>query len=163
LRLKDISAGAVANALATRAHPLQRANLVATANGTLELRWTGSPKSAEAEVAVNLAAPAVSGENAMPVNGSVRATYRAASDELEIGQLEAASRASEVHASGRLASHGAVKLTAHTSNLGEWQNILAAAGTPLRIPAELHGRASFSGTASGRLSDVMLQGNVQAE
>src|SRR5262249_201997 len=104
LRLKDISAGAVANALATRAHPLQRANLVATANGTLELRWTGSPKSAEAEVAVNLTAPAVSGENAMPVNGSVRATYRAASDELEIAQLEAASRASEVHASGRFAS-----------------------------------------------------------
>jgi translocation and assembly module TamB len=163
LRLKEISAAAIANALATRAHPLQKANLAATANGTLELRWNGSARNAEAEVAVNLTAPPVSAANAMPVNGNLRATYRAASDELEIAELDAASRASEVHAFGRLASRGAVKVTAHTSNLGEWQNILAAAGTPLRIPAELHGRASFSGTATGRLSDVTLQGSIQAE
>jgi translocation and assembly module TamB len=163
LRLKDMSAAAVTAALATSAFPLQKANLAATANGTLELRWTGSTKNTEVEVAANLTAPSTPPPGAMPVNGNIHATYRFAGDELEIAELNASSRASEVHASGKLSSRGTLKVAGNTSNLAEWQRILAAAGDPLRIPAELHGRASFTGTATGPVSDVSLQGNLQAE
>src|SRR5262249_7026454 len=44
LRLKDVSAMAVASALSPRHFPLDRLNLEGIADGAIEARWTGAPR-----------------------------------------------------------------------------------------------------------------------
>ena len=163
LRLKDLSAGAIASALSTSAWPLQRMNLAGSADGSVEFRWKGSTRDAETEVGLEVTAPPLPAPHQMPVNGHAHGTYHSATEELEITEFNVASRASEMHATGQLASHGALKLSANTSNLGEWQTVLAGLGAPVRIPAILQGKASFNGTATGKIFDMTLAGKMQAE
>src|SRR5439155_910266 len=44
-----------------------------------------------------------------------------------------------------------------------WQPILSAAGYQERIPVTLQGRASFNGTATGKLSDIAFAGTLQSQ
>ena len=163
LRLRDLSAGAIALAVSTPSLPLQRMNLAGTANGTAELRWKGSLHDAEAEAAVDVKAPSSSAANQLPLTAQASGTYHAATGELEFREFNAASRSSEVHASGQLASRGTLKVAANTANLGEWQTVLAAFGNSVRIPAMLQGKASFNGAATGKISNITLSGNLSAE
>ena len=163
LRAKDISAGALAAALSTPKRPFKEMKLAGSGSGTLEVRWNRSLSNLEAEVAADVTAPSSPPPSQLPLNSHIHATYRAANDELDVAEFDAATRASEVHASGKLADSGTLKVSASTSDLGEWQPILAAFGRPEHIPAVLHGHAAFNGTAAGRLTNLNLSGNVQAQ
>jgi translocation and assembly module TamB len=163
LRLKDVSAGALAAALSTPARPLGKMNLAGSSSGTVELRWNGSLANVEADLAMDVIAPSFPSPSQLPLNSRVRATYRNANGELEVAEFSAATRASQVHASGRLADSGALKLSVITSDLGEWQPVLAAFGNPQRIPGVLHGRAAFNGTAAGKLPNLSIAGNLQVQ
>jgi translocation and assembly module TamB len=163
LRMKDISAGALAAVLSTPARPLEAMNLAANGTGTLDLHWTGSLANLEAGLTVDVVAPPSTSPGQLPLNGRARLSYRGATGALEVAELRAATRASQVQASGTLADSGALKLSLTTSDLGEWHPVLVAFGNPSRIPAVLHGRASFNGTASGTLPYVTLAGHLQAE
>ena len=163
LRMKDISAGLLAAALSTPARPLERMNLAANGTGTLDLHWSGSTSNLEAGLNVDVVAPPSLLPGQLPLNGRARLSYRRATGALDVAELSAATRASQVQASGTLADSGALKLSLTTSNLGEWHPVLLAFGNPNRIPAVLHGRASFNGTASGKLPYVTLAGHLQAE
>ncbi len=96
------------------------------------------------------------------MNARLRATYFGETRELEVAGLSGSTRASEVQASGRLGRSGTLKLFVSTSDLGEWEPVLAALGRPAKIPAVLHGRASFSGNATGAIPNVSFAGNLQA-
>jgi translocation and assembly module TamB len=163
LRVKDISAGALAAAVSRPTLPLRKMNLVGRASGTVEVRWKGSIKNAEPQFALNIAAPATTPASQLPLNARLRATYHASNGELDVGELTATTRASQIHASGRLASSGSLQLSVSTSDLHEWQPILAAFGRPEQIPAVLQGHAAFNGTAAGTIPDVTLAGNLQAQ
>ena len=163
LRLKDISAGAVAAALSTPARPLRKMNLAGRGNGTLDVRWNRSLANLEADLAADVTAPPFPATGQLPLNSRVRATYRNATGELDIAEFNAAARASQVRASGKLADSGQLNLFATTTDFGEWQPILAAFGNSQRIPAVLHGRASFSGIATGKLSNLSFAGNLQVQ
>jgi translocation and assembly module TamB len=161
LRYKDLSVRTIAESLSTNDHPLVRLRLSGHAGGTVEAKWRGRPQNAEAAFAVNVSPPAGKLLGAeIPLNGSAIGTYRAATDELELSDLNLATLASQIRASGILSSTASLRVSASTSDLGEWQPILEAFRGP-QIPIKLDGRASFNGTATGKLSNPMLVGRVQ--
>ncbi len=163
LRLKDISATAVASALSTRQYPLDRLNLTGAADGTIEGRWTGSPRRAEAEFFLNLVPPAKLQPGQVPVTATARGTYRPSADELELVQFDASTRSTQVHASGKLAASSSLQLSAGTSDLGELQPLIVALHGPNRLPVTLHGSTHFTGVASGKVSAPSLAGHLQIQ
>jgi translocation and assembly module TamB len=162
LRVKGISAGALAAAISTPRRPLNRMNLAGAASGAVILRWKGALRNAEAEVALDVAAPPRLSPAQLPLNAEFRGIYHADTGAMEIANLTAATRATKIEASGQLSSTGALRLSVTTSNLAEWQPVLAAFGRPERIPLLLHGQAVFNGTAAGELPNLAFNGNLQA-
>jgi hypothetical protein len=134
VRLKDISAGAVAAALSTRQYPLDRLNLASTSDGTIETRWTGSLRRAETEFVLNLAPPTGPKPRDLPVTASARGTYRAEQEELELAQFDVSTRSSQIHANGKLAASSSLQLSAATSDLAELQPLIVALHGPDRLP-----------------------------
>jgi len=67
-----------------------------------------------------------------------------------------------MHASGELFSASSLKLSFATTNLREWQPISAEL-FPAGIPFDIHGRAAFNGTASGKPANLLLSGNLQVQ
>ena len=163
VRIKDISAGALAAAISTRQYPLDRLNLAGNADGNIDARWTGSASRAEAEFAVTLAPPAKLRDGQIPVTANARGTYRAYADELELAQLDLATRATQVHANGKLAATSSLQLSASTSDLAELQPLIVALRGPSRLPVSLHGNAHFTGAASGKVSSPSLSGHLQVQ
>jgi translocation and assembly module TamB len=163
LRLKDVSASEIAAALSTSARPFQRVKLAGAASGTVETKWRGSVANAETAVALEVLAPAKPGKGELPLNAHIRASYRSGPGELQVAEFNASTRATQVHASGTLSSTAALNLSITTSDLSEWQPILTAVGYQQRIPVVLQGHASFSGTATGKLSAIAFAGKLQSE
>jgi translocation and assembly module TamB len=163
LRMKDLSAGEITAAVSTPTRPFHRINLAAAVSGTIDARWRRSLRSAEAEILLDAAPPAHPTATQFPLSAHFRGAYRAASDEIEVTELNASSRATQVYASGTLSSHATLKLSLDTTDLGEWQPVLTAVGYKGNVPITLHGRASFLGTATGKLSNIAFAGSLQSQ
>jgi len=163
VRIKDISAGALAAAISTRRYPLDRLNLAGNADGTIDARWTGSLSRSEVVFAVNLTPPARFRDEQIPITANARGTYRAYADELELAQLDLATRATQVHANGKLAGTSSLQLAASTSDLAELQPLILALHGPSRLPVSLHGSARFTGAASGKVSSASLSGHLDVK
>src|SRR5438552_8945634 len=163
LRIKDVSMAEVAAAVSIPSRPFLRMNRVGAASGSIQAHWRCAPNNAVAELLLEVVPPAHPTVNQLPLTAHGRGTYRAEADELELSEFSASTRATQVRASGRLARSSALKISLNTTNLGEWQPILSAAGYQERIPITLQGRASFNGTATGKLSDIAFAGNLQSQ
>jgi translocation and assembly module TamB len=162
LRVRDVSAGEMLAAIAPPAMPLSHVNVVGSTSGTVESSWIRSWKKAETVLALEVAPPRQSAPNQLPLTLHARATYRAGPGELEVSELDAATRATQLHASGLLSSSAALKFAISTTDLREWQPVLSTFGTRSALPLALHGHATFSGTATGRFPDVTVTGPLQA-
>ena len=88
---------------------------------------------------------------------------RGHTDELEVEEFTASTRATQFEASGKLASSASLKISANTTDLNEWRAVVSALRGPGRLPVTLHGQASFNGNATGKISNLTLSGNLQAE
>ena len=163
VRLKDILVSSVTAALSTRKYPLDKLRLAGTTDGTIEARWTGSLEHAETVFALNLVPPGKVQSGEVPITAAAKGTYRIDADELELTQLDASTRASQIHASGKLAATSSLQLSASTSDVAELQPIISAFHGPDRLPIALHGSARFTGNASGKLSSVRLAGHLQID
>jgi translocation and assembly module TamB len=163
LRLRDLSAQEVAIALSSRARPLHRMNLAGVASGTLDTQWKGSVQNRESELTLDIAAPNSVSLEQLPLNAHVLATYSAAAEELQVKEFNASTRASQVRASGTLSRRAAVNFSLATSNFEEWERVLESLGYQEGIPFTMRGHASFSGTATGKLSEVDLAGRLQSQ
>jgi translocation and assembly module TamB len=161
LRFREMSAQAVDAALTTRKLPLNRLNFSGAASGTVEAKWRGLWRNAEASFVVEVRPPSKSDPRQVPLNLRARGVYRGASDELELAELNLATRASQINASGKLSSKSSLRFSASTTNLNEWQPIITAFRGP-QIPVTLDGRASFNGNAAGKLSNFAIAGHLQA-
>ena len=127
LRFKDLSAAEIAAALSTPSRPFHN-----------QTRWTGQRKrgcpleglhpqhgspvrrrcgAAGEPRRRNCRSPA----HAQGSTVSARASWN-------LTELNAATRATQVHASGTLSSSAALKLSVTTTDLGEWQPVFSAAG-----------------------------------
>jgi translocation and assembly module TamB len=163
LRLKDVSASEIAAALSSSARPLDRMKLAGAASGSIEARWRGSVGNAETEIALDVVAPLRPSAGQLPVTAHTHAKYSAASGDLEVVEFSASTRATQVHAAGTLSSTAALNLSITTADLSEWQPVLTAVGYQQRIPVILQGHASFTGTATGKLSAIAFTGKLQSE
>lgn len=163
LRLKDLKANEIAAAFSTSARPFQRVNLAAAASGTLDAHWRGSPRNAEVAVEVDVVPPSRVLPRELPVTARIRGTYRPTPEELVLAEFTAATRATQVRASGTFSSRASLKLSVTTTDLAEWQPVLTSAGYNAPIPVTLHGSASFSGTATGKLTDIEFTGTLQSQ
>jgi translocation and assembly module TamB len=86
--------------------------------------------------------------------------YRGSQATLEIWQLNLATRATQFTAVGVLGSTSArLSVTFNTTDLGELQPMLAAFHEPA-LPVEVHGRASFAGSVSGKLAGPAISGHL---
>lgn len=163
VRFKDLSAAEVAAAFSTPSRPFHRVKLAGFASGNLEARWKGSPRYAEAQFVTDVVPPPHPSRTQLPVTAHVQGVYRAGPGELQLDQLNAATRATQVRASGTLSSSAAIKLSVITTDLSEWGPVFGAAGYSGPIPVTLKGHASFNGTATGKLTEITITGNLQSQ
>ncbi len=163
LRLKDLSAAEIAAAISTPARPFHKVKLAGLASGNVEARWKGSPRYAEAQFVVEVAPPRIVNRAQLPVTAHLQGSYRAGPGELQLDQLNASTRATQVRASGTFSSTAALKLAVTTTDLSEWEPVFSASGYKGPIPVTLKGHAAFTGVATGKLSEIMITGNLQSQ
>ena len=161
LRMRDMSVPALADTFTTPVRMLNQMKLGGTASGTVEARWRGSPRNADAEIALDVAPPSHPSPQELSVTARARAIYRARPQELEVSEFTATTPATQIRASGKLSSTASLKLSATTTNLGEWQPLILAFRGPSQLPITLRGRATFNGVATGTLSDFSVAGSLE--
>ena len=163
LRFKDLSAAEIAAALATPSRPFQRIKPAGLGSGTVEASWKDTIRTMEARFVADVAPPARPANAQFPLTAHAQGVYRNGPGELELADLTASTRATQIHASGTFSSNTALRVSVTTTDLGEWQPIFTAAGYAGQIPVTLKGHASFNGTATGKLSQIAIAGNLQSQ
>ncbi len=163
LRFKDLSAAEIAAAVATASRPFQRIKPAGLVSGKIDASWKGSIGNTEAQFVADVVPPAPSTKAQFPLTGHAEGLYRFGPGELDLAELNASTRATQVHASGILSSAAALRLVVTTTDLGEWQPVFSAAGYAGQIPVTLKGHASFNGTATGKLTQIAIAGKVQSQ
>jgi translocation and assembly module TamB len=161
LRVKDVSAGEMLAMITPPGMPLRQVNVSGSTSGSIESTWTRSWKRSETVLALDVSPPRQPAPNQVPLTMRARAIFRAAPGELEVSELDAQTRATQLHGSGTLSSAAALKFSINTTDLREWQPVLSAFGKQSQIPLALHGHASLSGTASGKFPMVTITGPLQ--
>jgi translocation and assembly module TamB len=163
LRVRNLSAQQIVAALSSASRPFQGMNLAGLGSGTLETRWRGSSHNAETEITLEVAPPAQVSSEQLPINARGHAIYRSVPAELEVSEFNANTRSSQIRASGTLSTRAAMKVSVSTSDLGEWERVLLSLGYQQHGLIDMRGRASFTGSASGRLSEVDFEGKLQSQ
>ena len=163
LRLRDLSAEEVAKALNSLADSLGRVRPAGSASGVLEARWKGSPHNAEVEFGLDLNPPAHAISGRLPMTAHAEGAYRAATDVLELPKFNLSTPNTHIQASGTLSSTSSLRVSLSTSNLDEWQPLVAALHGPAHLPFTLDGSATFNGVVGGSVSDPTLAGNLQVQ
>ncbi|HET7207456.1 MAG TPA: translocation/assembly module TamB domain-containing protein [Terriglobales bacterium] len=158
LQLKNVSVAAATSAVSSKRLSLARLPISSTMAGNLRATWVGSPQRAELRFDL-LMSPAEHGTG-IPLAGHAAGVYYGSADRLELADLNLSSRASQLRAVGTLSSSSTVRFTITTSDLREWQPVLANFGTN-RLPIALSGHASFDGVVKGRPSEFAIAGHLQ--
>ncbi len=147
--------------VSTKKLALDRLDLSGSASGKVEMAWVGSIRDAETRLNLDVAPPLQPAPNEIPVRGQMDGIYRGARDELEVSQLHLTTPASEITASGNLSATSALRFSFTSHNLKEWRPLLEAAYGSPDLPFAVHGWASFTGNASGRLAEFSIGGNLE--
>jgi translocation and assembly module TamB len=163
LRLHDLSADDVAEALNAPAHAFPHFHLVAAASGTLDTRWKGTPRDAEVQFALDLTPPEHHVAGRLRISAHADGVYHAANDTLDLPKFTLTTPTSHVQASGTLSATSAVRLSVSTSSLADWMPFIAVVRGPAMFPVVLNGSANFTGGMSGALASPQLAGSLQVE
>lgn len=147
--------------LSSKRIPLDRLNLNGSASGTVDMVWVGSIQEAETHLGLGIVPPSRPVPGEIPVLGQIFGVYRGSRDELEVSQLHLTTPSSELTASGNLAATSALRFSFTSHNLKEWTPLLEASYGSPNLPFAVHGWASLSGNASGKLSDFAISGNLE--
>ncbi len=163
LRVRDISAGEVAEALDVPAHPLHRFRPSGIAAGNVDASWRGSSKDAEIAFAFDVSPPERPPAGTLPMTARMQGRYHAASDALELSQFNLTTPASRVQAQGMLAESSSLHVSASTTNLDEWRPLVIALGGPVKLPFHVDGSATFAGVVGGSFSSPTVAGTLAAQ
>jgi translocation and assembly module TamB len=147
--------------LSSKKLPLDRLDLSGNASGNVDMLWVGSIRDAEIRLNLAVAPPLEPAPNQIPVRGQIDGIYRGSRDELEVSQLHLTTPSSEITATGNLAASSSLRFSFTSHNLKEWTPLLEAAYGSRNLPFRVHGWASFTGNASGRLSALSVSGNLE--
>jgi translocation and assembly module TamB len=129
----------------------------------MDIRWKGALQNAEVETAFDVLPPLHVPSNQLPVTATGRATYRGLPGELEVKEFSLGTRGSQMHASGTLSKSAALKFSVNTTDLNEWQALISVLRGPTSIPVSLNGRAVLIATATGKTSDPVINGTLEAD
>ena len=158
IRVRDLSVAEVLGSLGPSFRPANKLKLAGNASGSVEVRWRTSIENAEMALALDVARPSRSTPGQIPLTASTHANYSFRSGDLAISDLVANTPATQIRASGNLAS--ALKVSFATSDLREWQPVTSEM-FPQGMPFDLRGRAAFNGTLSGKLATLAIVGSTQ--
>ncbi|HKM84824.1 MAG TPA: translocation/assembly module TamB domain-containing protein [Terriglobales bacterium] len=147
--------------LSSQKLPLDRLALSGNASGNVEVLWVGSIRDAEARLNLGIAPPLNPAPSEIPVRGKIDGIYLGSRDELEVTQLKLTTPASEITATGNLAATSSLQFSFTSHNLREWTPLLEAAYGYRELPLTVHGWASLAGNASGKLSEISVNGNLE--
>ena len=159
---KDVSLSELLSSLGRQFRPVNKLKLAAPLSGTSEIRWKSNFRNAEITAALDLSRPTRSRASEIPADGSTHFSYRARSGEVQIADFSLNTPASQVRASGAMTPSSALRLSFATTDLREWQPVIAEL-FPSGLPVLVHGRAAFTGIASGQFSNPTLVGNLQLQ
>jgi translocation and assembly module TamB len=160
VRVRDITADAVAKSLGAARH-FDRMRLDGVNDGTIELRWKGSPRNLESDFALNLVPPSHPRPNFIPITAHARGTYRLATDELELATLDLTTRSTQLRASGKLAENSTLQLSVSSTSLSELEPIIGTLGGPDPFPLDIQGSLNFNGSATGKFTKAAIAGRLQ--
>ncbi|MBI2677305.1 MAG: translocation/assembly module TamB domain-containing protein [Candidatus Koribacter versatilis] len=162
IKMHGLSVAEMAAAVSTAAFPVGRVQPVGSADGTIDMTWTGSPRNAETSVALDVAPPASPKPNELPINARLRLAYLGASRTVQVSEISLATRATRVNAAGTLGSDAArLNVALNTSDLSEFQPALAALRLSGQLPVILKGRAAFTGRVFGKLAAPSVAGHLE--
>jgi translocation and assembly module TamB len=143
--------------------------------GAVNIDWTGAADDLTVAAKLAMSAPQSSAPGLLPLNGSVDAKYFQQGGRVQIYQLEAHSPGTTLNTTGSLGVYPIEEpsnLTVHlvTRNLGEFDQVLKVLDLGLNgkkgisgVPVQLHGDATFDGSATGSLVDPTFAGHLTAE
>jgi translocation and assembly module TamB len=149
------------NALSSPKLPLDRLSFVANASGVLDLTWIGSIRDAETHGKLDLSLPSRLVPDGIPVSGKIEGTYHGSRDELDLTSSHVTTPASEIQASGSLSENSALHFSISSHNIKEWTPLLEAVYGSPQLPFAVHGFATLAGNASGHLSAMAFNGNLE--
>ncbi len=141
--------------------PLDRLALSGNASGNVEMLWVGTIRDAETRLKLAIAPPSKPVPGEIPMHGEIDGIYRGSRDELEVGQLHLITPGSEITATGNLAASSSLRFSFTCHNLKEWTPLLQAAYGSPDLPFAVHGWASLTGNATGKLSALAVSGNLE--
>jgi translocation and assembly module TamB len=147
--------------LSSKNLPLDRLNLSGSTSGTAEALWVGSIRDAETRLNLDIVPPPTPATNEIPVRGKIDAIYRGSRDELEVSQLRLNTSGSELTATGSLAANSALRFSFTSHNLREWAPLIETVLGTRDLPFTVHGWAGVNGNATGKLSALSLNGNLE--
>ena len=162
LQLSGLSITPAVAALSTRKVPLSRLNLIGSVSGTVDMTWVGTVRDADARGNLTLSAPERAQSGLLPVRGLAAGVYRGSRDELTLDRFQIRTRSSEIEGSGSLSATSSLRISFNSHDLNEWKPLLEAAYGSEHLPFAVHGWGKFQGTASGRLSALAWNGNLEA-
>ena len=144
------------------APPLGALHGAGTLSGTLDAQWTGAPQNAVAKVAFDVVPPAKNTADQIPVTARLDGTYNLARRVLTIAQLNIATNATRITASGTLGRNDAdLKVKASSSNPHELRPAIVSFAGSEKLPVEVFGPSEFTGTISGPLSAPTIDGHLE--
>jgi len=145
--------------------PLDRLNLSGSASGNVEMLWVGTVRDAETRLNLAIAPPLAPAPGSLPVRGQVNGIYRGSRDEAEVSQLHLTTPGSEINASGVLSvasfSSSSLRFSITSRNLKEWTPLLEEVYGSTQLPFNVHGWTTISGNATGKLSALSVNGNLE--
>jgi translocation and assembly module TamB len=163
IRVRDVSAGDVAAALSVPAHPLGRFHPTGLAAGTIDAAWKGSPSDAEVAIDLGVSPTPHPAPGELPVTAQIQGRYKVGLETLEVARFSLSTPGTRVQAAGTLSASSTLHVSVATSNLEEWQPLIAALGGPEHLPFRIDGSATFTGVAGGSLSAPNLGGTFTAQ
>lgn len=161
LQMKGFPLAPALALLSTRKLPLDRMNLAASASGKVDALWVGAIRDAEIRADLAIAEPQKPTPGQLPVSGQIAGAYLGSRDELQVDRFRLRTPGSEITASGSLSATSSLKLNVDSHALNEWRPLLQAAYGSGDMPFAIRGWATFSGTATGRVSALQLAGNLE--
>lgn len=160
-QLQEISVAQLGQSVSTRAFPVARLHPAGTASGTVQATWRGSLSQADVQLSLAVRPPARPQPGETPLAGQVQAAYSGSRRVLTLSQLNAASPAGNVVASGALGATSAnISLNVAGNKVDQLQSILTSFQGP-HIPLVVNGKFTFKGTVVGRLNAPGISGRLQ--
>ena len=147
--------------LSSKRLPLDRLALSGRASGNVDMLWVGSIRDAGTRLSLSIAPSLKPTSGEIPVRGKIDGIYRGSRDELDVTELHLITPSSEITAAGNPAANSALQFSFTSHNLKEWTPLLEGVyGSPY-LPFAVHGWASVTGNASGKLSALSVSGNLE--